>query len=162
MQWAKRAWKNLNATMIQNCWKHTGLLNIPEHQVPINIDIIIDQEVREDYELFISKANIIDTIAINNFLTPAVEEEILQEMEAIEFEELLLEAAETIEIDKEQEVAENKAMPLYSDLPKQEQLKALAISIAIYEREGNSRYETREIVGALRVVQWKIRREIRG
>lgn len=51
-------------------------------------------------------------------------------------------------------------MPLYSDLSEQEQLKALAISIAIYEREDNSRYAIREIVGALRAAQRKIRWEI--
>ena len=64
------------------------------------------------------------------------------------------------EIDEEQEAAENKAMPLYSDLPKQEQLRALAISIAIYEREDNLRYDTRDIVGALRATQRKIRWEM--
>jgi len=99
-------------------------------------------------------------MAIDNFRNPIVEEEILQKIEVIEFKESLLQVAETIEIDEEQEKVENEVMPLYSDLHEQEQIKALAISIGIYERENNPRHETREIVGALQAVQWKIRWEI--
>ena len=63
--------------------------------------------MREDYELFIFRANIRDAIAINDFLNPAVEEEILQEMEEEEFEQLLLKAAETTGVGEEQEATEN-------------------------------------------------------
>ena len=89
--------------------------------------------------MFISRANIRDAMAIDNFRNPIVEEEILQKIEVIEFKESLLQVAETIEIDEEQEKVENEVMPLYSDLHE---------------------HETREIVGALQAVQWKIRWEI--
>ena len=29
IKWFKKAWKELPATLIQNCWRHTGLLGGP-------------------------------------------------------------------------------------------------------------------------------------
>jgi hypothetical protein len=62
---------------------------------------------------------------------------------------------ETMEIDKEQ-AARTEVMPLYSGLSEYEQLKALYMTITIFERRQNLLFETSNIVGALRGVQRQI------
>jgi hypothetical protein len=58
------------------------------------------------------------------------------EMEELEyFEKCIIETAKTVEINEAQKEAENEVMPLYSDLSKEEEIKALAMTIAIYERK---------------------------
>ena len=70
------------------------------------------------YERFIVRANIKEAMAINDFLNPVEEEEILQNMKVAEYEEYILETAETVEVDEEQELAEAETgiTSLYSDL----------------------------------------------
>jgi DDE superfamily endonuclease/Tc5 transposase DNA-binding domain len=166
MRWARMAWRNLNATVIQNCWRHTGLLDSSDTSETsdtsdINVSVI-DDGLREDYERLIVRANIKDAMAINDFLNPVEEEEILQNMKVAEYEEYILETAETVEVDEEQELAEAETgiTSLYSDLSKEEELKTLAMAIAVYERRENLLYETGNVIGAIRGVQRKIRWEI--
>jgi len=75
-------------------------------------------------------------MAINDFLNLVEEEEILQNMKVAEYEEYILETAETVEVDEGQELAEAETgiTSLYSDLSKEEELKTLAMAIAVYER----------------------------
>jgi len=47
MRWARMAWRNLNATVIQNCWRHTGLLDSSDTSETsdtsdINVSVIDD------------------------------------------------------------------------------------------------------------------------
>ena len=162
MQWARNAWRSMKPTVIQNCWRHTGLLDVgvPETTEPINRGLVIDDATRTDYESFIARADIRYAMSIDNFLNPVEEEEILLEIEMIEEEELILESAKTVEVDEEQEAIEAEGIALYSDMSKEEELTVLAKAIAVYERREHPLHETSKIVGALRGVQRNIRWEI--
>ena len=169
MRWARNAWRNMKSTVIQNCWRHTGLLSVSvpgdsesENAELMSDDFFIDEAITEDYERFIERANIRDAMSITNFLNPIEEENVLREIELIDEEELILQTAMTVQIDEEQEAAEAEAscIALYSDMPRQEELGALAKAIAVYEKREHPQFETRNIVGALRAIQRQIRREI--
>lgn len=172
MRWARNAWRNMKSTVIQNCWKHTGLLSVPvppeaenspsENTDHITSDFFIDEAVTENYERFIQRANIHDAMNIRNFLNPVEEEEILREIKLIDEEELILQTAVTVQIDEEQQAAEAEAsnIALYSDMSRQEELGALAKAIAVYEKHEHPQHETRNIVGALRALQRQIRQEL--
>jgi hypothetical protein len=82
-------------------------------------------------------------------------------MEELEyFEEYIIETAKTVEIDEAQEEAEKEVLLLYSDLSKEEEIKALAMVIAIYERKETILSAIDSVVEALRKVQKKIRWEL--
>ena len=139
MQWVKQAWRELKSTVIQNCWRHTGLLDLFDSgsESLERMNVIVDEGLQEDYRLFVAKASIENAKMLENFLNPTEEDEILQEIEAVDLEERILEAVKTIEQDEEQEAAEDEDMQLYANLSKEETLKALARSIAVCEKEEN-------------------------
>ena len=59
--------------IIQNCWRHTGLLNFEENsENTVNAEIVdnIDDDFREDYQRFIVKADIRNAMPVDNFLNP--------------------------------------------------------------------------------------------
>jgi hypothetical protein len=72
MQWARTAWSTLDASTIQNCWRHTGLMNmtINNNSIP---DPIAESGIVEDYQHFIKAANIKDAMVIDEFVNPAEE-----------------------------------------------------------------------------------------
>ena len=99
-------------------------------------------------------------MAIDNFLNPVEEREILEEMEMLEIEDYLLQTVERAEendseVDIENEIA---AAALYSNLSGREQVQALAMAIAVCEgRELSNKMA--ELVKGLRELQRKIRWE---
>ena len=97
-------------------------------------------------------------MVIDVFVNPAEEHLEMEEWEY--FEECIIEAAKTVEIDKAQEEAEKEVMPLYSDLSKEEEIKALAMAIAIYERKETTLSTMDIIIEVLRKVEKKIRWEL--
>ena len=121
-------------------------------------DPIVENNIIEDYQHFIKAANIKDAMIIDEFVNPA--EEHLEIEESEYFEECIIEAAKTMEIDEAQEKAEKEVMPLYSDLSKEEEIKALAMAIAIYERRETTLNMMNSIIGELRKMQKKIRWEL--
>jgi hypothetical protein len=157
MQWARTAWSTLDASTIQNCWRHTGLMNmtINNNSIP---DPIAESDIVEDYQHFIKAANIKDAMVIDEFVNPAEEQLEMEELEY--FEEYIIETAKTVEIDEAQEEAEKEVLLLYSDLSKEEEIKALAMAIAIYERKETTLSAMDSVVEALRKVQKKIRWEL--
>ena len=168
MRWARIAWTNMKSTVIQNCWRHTGLLSpiqterereaITETIATANIVVQVDAELREDYNRFVARANIKEAIAIENFLNPVEEEKILMNMEMLDIEEYLLQTADVhdnVESDSEGEAEAEK--PLYSELSPKEQVTALAMAIAVCEGRDSEKAE--RLVQGLREVQRKIRWE---
>jgi hypothetical protein len=111
----------MNPIVIQNCWRHIGLLDVgvSENTEPVNHGLIIDDTTRADYESFIARADIRHVMSIDNFLNPIEEEEILLEIEMIEENELILESARTVQVDEEQEAVEGEDIVLYSDMSKE-------------------------------------------
>jgi hypothetical protein len=61
------------------------------------MNVIVDEGLQEDYQLFIAKASIKNPKMLENFLNPIEEDEILQEIETVDLEECILEAVKTIE-----------------------------------------------------------------
>ena len=98
----------------------------------MNLDII-NTDIAQDYQQFIAKAHIREAMAIEKFLNPIEEEEILREIESIEMENFIVQSAKTVDVDEAQEAAEAEVTGLYSDLCKEEQLTALAMAVAVYE-----------------------------
>ena len=134
MEWAHEAWFNLDQSVIVNCWRHTTLFSDTNpNAIPINIVVTeTNEELTNMYEQFIQAADIQSAMSLNDFINPLEEE---QNHELLTDEEIL-EAAATVDHDKEQEEAEAAAPMLYSDLSKQEQVIALAKSITICETRG--------------------------
>lgn len=154
MRWSQIAWSNMKATVIQNCWKHTGLLSETNSEdIENEIELRADDSIREDYARFITQAGIRDAMTIDNFLNLVEEEELLQEIEMIDDEEWILQSTETVQVDEEQEAAEVDIVPLHSELSSREELQISAKAIAMYERREHPLFETNTIVGALRSVQ---------
>ena|SRR2546423_1391027 len=144
----------MKATAIQNCWKHTGLLSQTDLEETESITLpTVDEGIREDYTQFITQAGIRDAMTIENFLNPVEEEALLQEIELIDEEEWIIQSAETVQVDEEQEAAEADVVALHSDLSLREELQELAKAIAVYEKREHPLFETNTIVGALRSVQ---------
>ena len=156
MRWARAAWSALNSSVIQNCWRHTGLINMTMESESVT-DFITESGIMEDYQDFVDAANIKDPMMLDDFLNSVEEELEIEEMEYAE--ECIIGAAETMEIDEAQEDAEEEVMSLYSDLSKKEETKALAMAIAIYERRENTNAVS-SVVEALRRLQKKIRWEL--
>jgi len=121
-------------------------------------DPIAESDIIEDYQYFIKAANIKDAMIIDEFVDPAEKHLEIEELEY--FEECIIETAKTVEIDEAQKKAEKEMMPLYSDLSKEEEIKALAMAIAIYERKETTLNMMNSVVGELRKVQKKIRWEL--
>lgn len=90
-------------------------------------DPIAERGIIEDYQHFIKTANTKDAMVIDEFVNPTEEHLEMEELEY--FEEWLIEAAKTVEIDEAQKKAEKEVMLLYSDLSKEE-IKALAMPTA--------------------------------
>jgi hypothetical protein len=161
MRWARTAWRNMNSTIIQNCWRHTGLLIEMEVRMEVDIEskVMIEPQVQEDYNRLIVQTDIKDAISIEEFLNPVEEEKALEEMEMMEDEEYLLATACNIQENTEQETVQSDIDALYDNLSKEEEIKALAMAIAVYERRENSVSKVIDVVTVLREVQRKIRRE---
>lgn len=121
------------------------------------MDPITESGIMEDYQDFVEAANIKDAMMLDDFLNPVEEQLDIEEMEYAE--ECIIEAAETVEFDQVQENAEEEAMPLYADLSKKEEIKALAMTVAIYERRENTN-AVNNVVEELRRLQKKIRWEL--
>ena len=157
----------MKSTVIQNCWRHTGLLSSVEaatESQAAGTEIVIEEddvELRENYDCFVVRANIKEAMTIDNFLNLVEEEKVLADMEMLDIEEYLL---QTIDIngnvESESEVEVEPEKPLYSDLSQKEQITALAIAIAVCERRDNiSSKKVTSLMQGLREVQRKIRRE---
>ena len=56
MRWAKIAWATMQSTVIQNCWRHTGLLTMETavETTEIGSENFVDEALRQSYETFIS------------------------------------------------------------------------------------------------------------
>jgi DDE superfamily endonuclease/Tc5 transposase DNA-binding domain len=164
MRWARQAWQAVTATTIQNCWRHTGLLSNLDDGDGIqseNMDSnMVDTDLLEDYQRFIARAHIREAMAIEKFLNPIEEDNILREIENMDMESFIIQSAQTVDIDEAQEAAEAEVASLYSDACKEDELAALTMAITVYEKWENPQYQTEVIVGALRGVQRRIRREI--
>ena len=105
--------------------------------------------------------HIFDAMAIENFLNPVEEEEILLEFESVETKEFILDNTRMVEINENQEAVEVEVIALYSDLSKEEQLKAVAMALAVFEKwKPHSEQQEEIVVSVLQGVQWKIRREL--
>jgi len=167
MRWARIAWTNINSTVIQNCWRHTGLLSPVEMEMESDsedagtIALQVDAELEDNYNRFIARANIREAMSIENFLNPVEEAEILTSMEMLDMEEYLLQTADVnanSELESESEAEEVTEKPLYSELSQQEQITALAMAIAVCERRDMSE-KIAGLVEGLREVQRKLRWE---
>ena len=169
MRWARIAWTTMKSTVIQNCWRHTGLLSLTQTEIEreairettvttANIVVQVDTELREDYDCFVARANIKEAMAIDNFLNLVEEEKILMDMEMLDIEEYLLQTADVYDnVESETEVEAETEKPLYSELSQKEQVTALAIAIAVYE--GRDSEKAGRLVQGLRKVQRKIKWE---
>jgi hypothetical protein len=163
MKWARAAWKDMKSTVIQNCWRHTGLLSGTEQPTVASMHSEIDDGLKAEFDQLIAIANIKNAMDIANFLNLIEEQEILEELETADQEQYYIETAGTVEVDEEQEAAEAEVIPMYSDLSKVEEIQAIAKTIALIEQRENSgslQSGANTIVSTLRAVQQKIRWEI--
>src|SRR5207237_7901645 len=99
-------------------------------------------------------------MTIENFLNPVEEEEILREFESVETDEFILDTARTVEVNEDQEAAEAEVIALYSNLSKEEQLRALAMTLTVFEKWELPGQQTEVVMSTLRGMQRKIRRAL--
>jgi hypothetical protein len=161
MEWSTAAWGELTQSTIKNCWKHTGLLPNTTHNI-LSIDRSVsgnNTEFSIIYDHFLEVAAIQDPIPLIEYLNPLSEQQI-----HIEFtDEEILEAAKVIESEDLTNMDEenNATTFLYADLPKEEQVLALAKVVAICEARARiSGVNNTALITELRHIQQNIRWEI--
>jgi len=145
MKWAVAAWRDLDQSVLVNCWKHTGILSTDDSAVLETLPTENDTFNREFIE-FVQALNIQNPMSLENYINPAEEvcaHELLTDME-------ILEAAQTVDKDEEQEEAEANVPAPYADLPEQEKVIALAKAIAIIEEENRENQATEATIKFLR------------
>jgi len=107
MQWSRMIWRNMNSSVLANCWRYTILLT-KDAIITIDInDITAESVKRDDFDIefiiLLQSLNIqsSDALTLDEYLN------ISEEEEAHEFltDEQLIESAQTVEEDKEQEAA---------------------------------------------------------
>ena len=161
MEWSMAAWRELKQSTLVNCWKHTGLLPNTSPNPPA-IDHLVAAEGTEFtaiYDHFLDAAAIQDPIPFAQYINPSSEQQI-----HIEFtDKEILEAAQAIESEdpEDEEELDGMAVLPYTDLPKEEQVFALAKAVAICEARGRIIGGDNSIlVAELRRIQQNIRWEI--
>jgi hypothetical protein len=120
---------------------------------------VLNENIVQEYREFIEAAGIQEAMAIEDFINPIEEEEIIQSNELEYLDTQLTEKAAEMVADVDEEESEEESVPLYSNLSQEEEVRALAMAIAIYERRGNA-MNAEVIVEALRSVQRNIRWEL--
>jgi hypothetical protein len=150
MKWVIAAWRDLDQSVLVNCWKHTGIPStdstILEALPPAN-----DTFIREFAE-FIQGLNIQNPMLPENYINPAEEvytHELLTDVE-------ILEAAQMVDEDEGQEEAEANVSAPYTNLSEQEKVVALAKAIAIIE-ENRENQAAEAAIKCLRQAQRDIR-----
>jgi hypothetical protein len=169
MRWAKRAWMNMQHTVIANCWGCTGLSMVTtkeeegeevtiEETEPVTMEI--EEGIWENYAQLIAQAGIREAMSIDNFLSPVEEKEVLEEIEMMDVEEYLLQTAEREGENMEQDEVEDEVEEsLYLNLLKEEQVRGLAMAVAVLDGRDMSTNKAAILVEGLRGVQPKIRWE---
>ena len=158
MKWSRAAWKELNSSVMTNCWKHTGLLDSDESAVRA-VNPIEDTGFAEEYASFVRLANIHDAMSVEDFINPAGETS-----ECINWldDAAIIAAAQAVEIDEEQETVVEDVKELYADLSKKEEVIVLAKAIAtVTKHSEEDEYEA--VIAKLRrlqrSLQWQERLE---
>lgn len=158
MRWAAEAWNNLDKSVIINCWRHTGILSTDDDSTPRPIDPVLQDPnytaFITEFDHFIQTLNIQHPMSPEEFVSPAPEESNAHELLT---DEEILQAAQIVDEDGDQEEAENNPPLPYVDLPKQEKVIILAKAIAIVEAERENWQETHAGIRLFRNVQRDLR-----
>jgi DDE superfamily endonuclease len=170
MRWAIRAWNSLDASVFANCWRHTTLLDnilgitqspdttsAPEPPLSAaNLHFVA--EFNTEYNAFVEKANIHNTMSVQKFLNPD-EEQVVHQM--LSNEEILTVAGQEDGEDELQEEAEADIPSAYANLPLEDKVIALAqVRSFIEDDEKCLEPSYQETARVLRAVQKKIKRDI--
>jgi len=154
MKWAVAAWRDVDQSVLANCWKHTGILSICwKHTgiLSINDNDSAVSEVQpltaendafiEEFAEFIQNLKIEHPMSLEDYIE-VYAYELLTDVE-------ILEAAQTVDEDAGQEKVE-------ANLPEQEKVIILAKAIAILEENGEDQ-ATEAAIKCLRRAQRGIR-----
>ncbi len=160
MRWVKAIWNNLNPSVIANCWRHTGLLNtvitIPFSIPPMVNEEMVDAEFIADFNNFLQATNIQSAMTLNNFINPANEDAVQEQLTDEQIIELVL------RMDEDEEDEEELELPSpYLNLPKSDRVIALAQTITFIENAPDGWKEgPQNVVRYLRRMQRDLRYEI--
>src|SRR5277367_4792459 len=89
MRWCVAIWRGIEPTIINNCWRHTKLLNDDNSiRVEVEIEHQNDSEFEMDYIQFVQNIGIQNAMDPSNFLSPT-EERVLCTIEELTEEDII-------------------------------------------------------------------------
>ena len=94
MRWSCMVWRNLNASVLANCWRHTTLLTNDDTMSIINAE---QDDFDIEFATLIQSLNIQNPMSFDEYINVPEEEE----SHELLTDEQLIEAVQTIEEDKE-------------------------------------------------------------
>jgi hypothetical protein len=161
MYWSAGCWRTMDSSVLANCWRHSTILT-PIDTMPVDNE---DQVTVEQNSFDAEFTTLLQSLCISEPMTPEDYVDIQEEQEThrILSDEELLEAAQTVEEDPEQEEAMEK--PSFGlTLSEQDCVSGLARAIAILEAydamQGEWNVDTEVLISGLRKKQRAIRRKI--
>ena len=109
MKWVCAAWNKIDQSVIVNCWRHTGLLNPNERDLDLDINALQTDVVtfEEEFSILLNALHVQDPVSANHYIDFTEENQshvILTDAE-------LLAAAQTVEMDEDQESAATMSFP---------------------------------------------------
>lgn len=160
MRWFKRAWLELPAAVIHNCWRHTGLIG--------GEDGNIEGEFQHESALMTELAKAVDDLvpsrvrmSIADLLHPEGEDDVLQEPSDDALVDSILETSnmaghnrDAAEDSDDEEGEQGDPLP-----SSQEQLRVLLLAKRIVEAHGE---DTQAFRSCVRRTQWAVRAESRA
>jgi DDE superfamily endonuclease len=154
MKWVCAAWNKIDQSVIVNCWRHTSLLNPNDCDLNLDVNALQTDVVtfEEEFSVLLNALHIQDPVSANDYIACAEENQphvILTDAE-------LLAAAQTAEVDEDQESAAAVPFPLLVGLSDQECVQIIAKAAAIVE----ARLEYQAVEGTIQTLK-RVQKEIR-
>jgi hypothetical protein len=161
MRWVKAIWNNLNPSVIANCWRHTGLLNTATAAPPSTPPSTANEEATDaefiaDFNNFLQVTNIQSAMTLTDFISPANEDAVQEQLTDEQIIEIVL------KVDEDEEDEEELEPPSpYLNLPKQDKVISIAQTITFIENSPDGwKNEQQTVVRHLRRMQRDLRYEI--